>query len=40
MVDENMDPIKAETKLGEIAKKLATTIVEEMQKEQAKNAND
>ena len=40
MVDENLDPIEAETKLGEIAKKLTTTIVEEMQKEQAKNAND
>lgn len=40
MVDENLDPIEAETKLGEIAKKLTTTIVEEMQKEQAKNANN
>ena len=40
MVAEGIDESDAEKKLGEIAKKLTTTIVEEMQKEQAKNAND
>lgn len=40
MVAEGIDEAEAEKKLGEIAKKLTTTIVEEMQKEQAKNAND
>ena len=38
MVDEKMDIIEAEAKLGEIAKRLAATIAEEIQKEQ--NAND
>jgi hypothetical protein len=40
MVAEGIDESDAEKKLCEIAKKLTTTIVEEMQKEQAKNAND
>lgn len=40
MVAEGIDETEAEKKLCDIAKKLTATIIEEMQKEEAKNAND